>query len=229
MAVELGVHEGSQLGVDGRQHLGGLLDQRDCEAALREGLRHLEPDVACADDDRASRPAEGTVERKGVLHRVQQVDAGQVEPGEARADRRRAGGDDQGVVVELAGAVRHSACVRIDGRRRVVEPQRHAGALELGAGAVREVIQLGQVPGEQVGDPADRVVRIRFGDEHGDLAGGVELAGSQRGGDAGVTTADDHQSHRTATPARSARRAGRRRPLLAVCASAPALRSGGGR
>ena len=44
--------------------------------------------------------------------------------------------------------------------------------------------------GDVVGDAADREVRVGVGDDDGDLAAGVELAGAQRGADAGVAAAD---------------------------------------
>ena len=57
MAFELGVDERAELGVDGGQHLGELLDLGDREPAGRERLGHLEPDVAGADDHRPRGPA----------------------------------------------------------------------------------------------------------------------------------------------------------------------------
>jgi hypothetical protein len=60
---------------------------------------------------------------------------------------------------------------------------------------VGELVAVGDVPGQQVGDPADRLVGVGVGDKHGDLATGVELAGAQCGGDARVAAADDDQMH----------------------------------
>ena len=106
VAVELGVHERAELGVDGGKHLGELLDLGDGEAAGGERLGHLEADVAGADDHRSpDLPVlEGAHQRERVAHRVQQVHAvgraEAVEPGDRRPDRHRAGADDQRVVVE---------------------------------------------------------------------------------------------------------------------------------
>ena len=52
VALELGAHERAELGVDGGEHLGQLLDLGHGEAARDERLGHLESDVSGADDHR---------------------------------------------------------------------------------------------------------------------------------------------------------------------------------
>ena len=49
--LELGVDERAELGVDGWEHLGELLDLGDCRPRVGERLGHLQADVAGADDD----------------------------------------------------------------------------------------------------------------------------------------------------------------------------------
>jgi hypothetical protein len=52
------------------------------------------------------------------------------------------------------------------------------------------LVQVGDFSGDVVGDAADGEVRVGVGDDHGDLGGGVELAGPQRRADAGIAAAD---------------------------------------
>ena len=49
--------------------------------------------------------------------------------------------------------------------------------------------------GEVVGDAADGEVRVGVRDHDGDVDGGVEFAGAQGGGDAGVASADRYEVH----------------------------------
>ena len=106
MAVELGVYECAEFGIDGGKDLGELLDLGDCEAAVGERLGHLEPDVSGADDHRSPYLAvlECAHQRERVADRVQEMDAvgraEAVEPADRRPDRQGAGADDQRVVVD---------------------------------------------------------------------------------------------------------------------------------
>src|SRR6516165_2739768 len=103
VAVELGVDERAEVGVDSGENFGELLDLGDRQAGGRECLGHLEPDVSGPDDYRAPNLAvlQGAHEREGVAHRVQEmyplVGAEAVKPGDGWSDRQRAGGDDQRV------------------------------------------------------------------------------------------------------------------------------------
>ena len=210
MAVKFGVDEGAELGIDGGKDLGELLDLGDSKRAGRERLGHLEPDVAGADDHRAADLAvlEGAHQCERVAHCVQEmhpvVGAEEVESGDRRSDRGRAGADDQRVVVDrffgaVGGGDDDVVGVGVDSAGDGVEPQRHAGGLEVGGGAVGEVVPVADLAGDVVGDAADRVVRVGVGEHDCDLGGRVELADAERSGDASVATADRNQSHRAFT------------------------------
>ena len=68
-------HQLPQLGVHGGQHLGQRLHLRHLQATRREGLHHLDADVAGADDQgRCRLPIQRLGESDGVGHRVQQED-----------------------------------------------------------------------------------------------------------------------------------------------------------
>ena len=54
---KLGVDERAKLGIDGREYLGQLFHLGHRQPAGGEGFRHLEADVAGADDQRARRRA----------------------------------------------------------------------------------------------------------------------------------------------------------------------------
>ena len=104
---ELSVDEGADLGVDGGEHLGELLHLGHRQPTGHEGLGHLQPDVAGADDDGAGRGAllEGAHDGEGVPHGMQEMDpvvdsqgVGAGEPIDGRADRHGPGADDQLVV-----------------------------------------------------------------------------------------------------------------------------------
>ena len=114
-----------------------------------------------------------------------------VEPGDRRADRDRAGADDQLVVGDqLLGPVRAGdqelAARDVDAAGGGVQPQPHPGRLQVGDGAVGEVAPVGDLAGDVVGDAADGEVGVGVGHHHGDLGARVDLAGAQRGADAGV-------------------------------------------
>jgi hypothetical protein len=77
VAGQLGVDEGTEFWVEGREHFGAALQLGDLNAADGESFGHFEADVAGADDDRGARGAlvEVAVEGEGVAHRVENVDA----------------------------------------------------------------------------------------------------------------------------------------------------------
>ena len=203
---ELGVHEGAELRVDGGQHLGQLLDLGDGQAPGGQRVGHLQADVPGADDDRAGRGClgQGAHEREGVAHRVQQVHPvgrpQRGEPGDRRADRDRAGPDDQLVVGDqVLGPVRAGdeelVAGGVDAAGGGVQPQPHPGRLQVGDGAVGEVAPVRDLAGDVVGDAADGEVRVGVGHHHGDIGARVDLAGAERGADAGVAPADGDHVH----------------------------------
>jgi hypothetical protein len=71
-------NEGAELGVDGGGDLGESFELGDGDASGGEGFRHLEADVAGANDDRRGDVAslEGAEAVEGVAHRAEEVDAG---------------------------------------------------------------------------------------------------------------------------------------------------------
>ena len=91
-SAEFGVHRG--------QHLWELSTSVTVRPRVLQRFGHLQADVAGADDERRLRRAgEAVGEREGVGHGVQQVDAvggaELIEAGDRRADRDRAGADDE--------------------------------------------------------------------------------------------------------------------------------------
>ena len=98
--------QGTELDVDGGQHLREHLDLRYPNPPSRQALGHLQADVPGTDDQGGCRlqRVEGAGEGERVAHRVQQVQAVvQAKPFEAgdwRPDWDGAGADDQLVVVQ---------------------------------------------------------------------------------------------------------------------------------
>jgi hypothetical protein len=183
---------------------GQRFDLGDADAAGGEGFCHLKADVAGADNRCGGGVAllQRVHDREGVAHGVQQVHpivgserVSAAQPGDGWAGAGGAGAHDQGVVGQLlwgAGGVEHAEGVLVDvdtGGAGVGEHP-HAGGGQIGSGAVGEVGPVGDFSGDVVGDAADGEVRVGVGDDHGDLGGGVELAGPQRRADAGIAAAD---------------------------------------
>ena len=106
VAVEFGVHQGAEFGIDGRQHLGEHLDLGDGDASGGEPFGHFQADVAGADDEsgRGLDPVDAGGQGEGVAHGMQQmhavVDAEGVEAVDGRPHGHGAGADDQLVVVD---------------------------------------------------------------------------------------------------------------------------------
>ena len=74
--LELLAHQDAELRIDRGQDIRKLLDDPHGEPARPQGLRHLEPDVAGADDDRALGPSrQRLVQHEAVADRVQLKDA----------------------------------------------------------------------------------------------------------------------------------------------------------
>ena len=229
---ELGVDELAERGVNGGQHLGELFHLDDVQAAGGEGVGHLQADVPRADDDRGGRCLflEGAHDGERVAHRVQQVHAviraQRLQAADRGADRHRASTDDQLVVSKQllmpAGAGDEElAASDVDPAGGGVQPQPHPGGFQVGGGAVGEVTPVGDLPGDVVGDAADREVRVGVRDDDADLGAGVELAGAQRGADPGVAAADHDQVHGWIPPGRAAQWDGSRPGRRSGVAGAP--------
>ncbi len=75
--TQLCIDQGTKAGVDGREHLGELLELGDGQPSGPQTLRHLEPDVARTHDHRTGRLVllERAHQLEGVAHRVEQVHA----------------------------------------------------------------------------------------------------------------------------------------------------------
>ncbi len=191
------------------KYLGQLLHLDDRQPAKDQGVGHLQADVTGADDDRAGRFGlfEGAHDGKGVAHRVEQVHA-VIGANSARAgqaadrgpDRDRSRADDQLVVGEqflgaVGGGDEQLAGGDVDPACRGVQPQVHPGGFQVGDRPVGEVAPVGHLPGDVVGDAADREVRVGVRDNHADLGAGVELAGPERSADARIAAADRYEVH----------------------------------
>ncbi|EHC27308.1 hypothetical protein HMPREF1003_00597 [Propionibacterium sp. 5_U_42AFAA] len=203
---EFGMDEGTEFGVEGGQYLGGGLDLGDVDAAGGEAFGHLQADVAGADNQGGARLQllEGVAQGEGVAHGVQQVDAvggaEGVESGDRGTHGPGAGADHQRVVVDQGGGVVGSdglelTGVDVDAGGARVEQQVQARGLQVGAGAVCQVVPVSDLAGDVVGDPADGEVRVGVGHHDGDLGRRVEFAGTQPRGDAGIAAADAHNVH----------------------------------
>jgi hypothetical protein len=100
--LELLPDERTEFGVDRGKDIGKLLDDGHGEPARPQGLRHLEPDVAGADDDRGlGRSRQRFVQDEAVADGVQLKDAVSVEAGDRRTEWLGSGRDHQLVVLEL--------------------------------------------------------------------------------------------------------------------------------
>ena len=112
-----------------------------------------------------------------------------------RPDRDGTGADDELVVAEeflaaVGGGDQEFAAGHVDAPGGGVGSQPHPGGFQVGDAAVGQVAPVGDLAGDVVGDAADREVRVRVSDHHGDIRTGVEFAGPQGGADPGVAAAD---------------------------------------
>ena len=139
----------------------------------------------------------------GVAHGVQQVDAvGRPEPlqaGDGGPGRHGAGGDDEAVVADgllAPGGVGGGDLVRgdVDAPGGGVGEEANAERFEVCPAAMGEVVPVGDVTGDVVGDAADAEVWVGIGEHDGDRDADVELPGAQRGGDAAVASSDAKQA-----------------------------------
>jgi hypothetical protein len=209
MPCQLGMDQRTQFRVDGGQHLTELLHLSDRQPADGEGVGHFQADVPGADNDRAGWCGllQGPHDGEGVAHRVQQVHtvagAKSTRPGKAAdqgADRDGAGADDEFVVAQqflraVGGCHQELACRDVDTAGGGVQSQPHPGRFQVSDGAVSQVAPVGDLPGEVVGDAADREVRVGIRDDHADIRTRVKFAGPQGGADPGVAAADHDQVH----------------------------------
>ena len=166
---------------------------------LAEGLGHLEPDVAGADDQRRFRVAvaQSAVEVECLGHVMQQVHAGQVDARERRHDRVGAGADDEPVVGDDLGPPRGGSRgqplgVGVERDGDGAEPKVQPARLEVGDGAVGEVVPVAYLAAEPVGQAADREVGVLVGDQDGHVGVGGHCTRAQAGLDARVAASHDH-------------------------------------
>jgi hypothetical protein len=92
-----------------RQHPRQCLDHRDVKALFARGRRHLEADVAAADDDQAESGLQLLPEPFGILDRAQTMQIRHAPAGRQSRDRQRtrtsSGGEHQ-FSVAFATAIR---------------------------------------------------------------------------------------------------------------------------
>jgi hypothetical protein len=131
-----------------------------------------------------------------VLHRVQHVYAGEIEPLDVRPERFGPSGDDQLVIAQhlliTAGQRhRHRSSVWVDVLGALVQAEPNAGGLDLVGGPMGEITPIGRLTAEEEGQSTDAVVRIRVSKDDGDLARRVEFPSTKRRADPGITATDD--------------------------------------
>ena len=203
---ELGLDEDRHLGVEGRQHLVGGLDDRDLDARMAEVLGRLEADEAGTDHDGRRRSGRhGAEEVLGVLDGAQHLDP--VEAGDRRPHGHRAGAQHELVERQLVlaavgrGAHRHAVPDGVDADDLGVDPDVEAEALEQLLGRLQEQVVL-------VLDDAADVVReaaVGVGDvtgpfDHHDLGPLVEAAEPGGRGHATGHPTHHHDPHRACRP-----------------------------
>jgi hypothetical protein len=189
---ELAVDEGCEVSVEGGEDFGAVLQHGYVQATPGEGFCHFEADVAGADDDGAA----GMPGDEGALDCVHLVDgvklmhavcrAESIGTGQARdagGGGSCSGGHDEPVVADrflISVGLGHRDRVRIgvDAGGKGAQSQGESGCFEVGLGAVGEVVPVGHVAGEVVGDAADGVVRVVIGDDNRDVSVRVELSGA---------------------------------------------------
>jgi hypothetical protein len=145
-------HRPAQRLVDRRQDTRRPTQERDMQTAVREGVGHLQADVAAAHDGSLLHRPRGQVlvDAEAVVHGVQTVHAGQIQAGHVRTDRLSPRRDHQPVVgnCALTLLVRlkpHVPAVWIDGRGGVPEDQFQASFLQLRCGTVGEPAPVGRL------------------------------------------------------------------------------------
>ncbi len=97
------------LGIDGhfavqhRQDVRAQFHQRHGQPAKDQILGHLQPDHAATDHQRMAGMLDRRTNLAAVGNGAQHVNTGQIDAGQGRPDRFRAGGYHQGVIVFLTG------------------------------------------------------------------------------------------------------------------------------
>ena len=207
---ELAMYEGTDLGIDGREHLGELFHLGHLDAPPHQRFGHLEPDVACPDDDGARwcEFLESPHHGEGVAHGVQQVDTvvhhrahvGRRGPqsvgGPARRpvprSARRRRGAPRGRRVFVTSSLRLATSMRrADVSRRRPMPVASRSAMVLCARLRQSVTS----PRDVVGDPTDGEVRIGVGDNDGDFGVRIEFTNPKCRADARVASSDCDDVH----------------------------------
>ena len=163
----------------------------DVRAAGAHPLHDLQRGDAAADHDRRLRLAAAADDVPGVVHVVKLDNAVQVGAGDARRDRRGAGGEEQAVVAEPPAARQHHLVrARLDGLGALPDP-RDPQRAQLGR-AEGEQPPLGQLVGEVVGQAGAGVEAVRVGADDDDLGVRVGAADGLRGRDGRRPSADEH-------------------------------------
>lgn len=191
---------GADLRVDGGHHRGQALDECHVDVAVAQRVGHLEADVARADDDGVPYlwPGESVRDDQCVVDGVQQVHAVELQSRDRRTLGHGSRGQDQRVVLEADGRAgrvmrQDRSVVGVDADDMVLDMDVDAGGLDLRQRAVGEVGGIGDLAADQVGQPADRVVRPAVRQQQVDPRAGIDFAGAQRGADARIAAADDDQ------------------------------------
>jgi hypothetical protein len=184
--------------VEVRHHPREQLDDHDLAAVGDQGLGHLEPDVAGADDQRAADllRVEQVAQRDRVLEPPDREHV--VVTGHRQPHRRAASGHDQAVVADLevrAGLpVPHDALLGVDPGGLGAEPQVEPAPVAEEVRRVREQgLGLLDDPGDVVGDAAQPVRGVAAALEHDDPELRVDAPRRGGRGHARGAAADDDQ------------------------------------
>jgi hypothetical protein len=96
MTLELLAQQVAEADIDGCHHCSSLLNQGHLQAAMSQGICHLQADVAATDDQGSSRSSVDNplANPKAVFHRVQDQHAVVVDALNCRRDRLGAGPDN---------------------------------------------------------------------------------------------------------------------------------------
>ena len=187
---------------DGWQHGLRAAQDGDLYAAQGEGVGHLKPYVAAADYHGRTRVLlrQMTVQTEAVLHGVEEVDAGEVEPRDVGPRRPGAGADHEPVVGEFPNATFRvfdfdGSFTGVHLAGGVICEDVYALLFYLPGAPVGQVAVVFYLPAQVEGQAADAIVWVGVGYHHGYLGFRVYLPGAQSRGYAGVAAADDEQAH----------------------------------
>jgi hypothetical protein len=183
--------------INRRQHRLATAKQGDVKPSLPEGIRHLQPDIARANEHRPFGLTFGQapVNRKTVLDRMKQEDPVERAPWKIRAYWRRPGCDDQAVIADDLFPCRvldRDGFARGVNRFGCVLPQ-DVDAWKLSA--MGEIAPIRRLPAKVIRQPTDAEIREVVCDRDCHLGAGVEFVSAQSGADSGVAAADDEKMH----------------------------------